>query len=132
MFYLTPFKVAEDSADRPGEVLHSYTRGWFPADKPGGVLPEGVIQDQEPSVHIGWSKARQDGGEGPGDQGYVEIQVEVTPEWLRRTLDAYEARPHTDTDVKVPLVTASLSWRDLNVLAKTARTARDDAFGSPQ
>lgn len=102
-----------------------------------GAKGDGVIVDQEPSLYMHWSKGRGDGDGSPGDQGYVHIEFAVTPTWLKRELARIENFKDGDVDTsgeleRIYLHSHALSWRDLNVVAKTARSARDDAFGKPE
>lgn len=103
---------------------------------------DALINDHEPHAYISWDKLREDyaGGAGVGDQGYVYLNLEVSPEWLRsqvHRLDVQEAAAKAGNGVfgvapNITLSSGPLTWQDLNVLAKTARDARDGAFGSPQ
>lgn len=100
-----------------------------------------TVNDHEPHVVISWDKKHADSASGEvGDQGYVHVALEVSPEWLReqvRRLDIQEAAAKAGegvfgTEPNVTLGAGPLTWQDLNVLAKTARQARDDAFGKPE
>jgi hypothetical protein len=103
---------------------------------------DALINDHEPHAYIQWDKAREayEGGQGVGDQGYVYLSLEVTPEWLRLQLSYYEVQLAASKsgsgvfapDPHITLGSGPLTWQDLNVLAKTARDARDGAFGKPE
>jgi hypothetical protein len=102
-----------------------------------------LINDHEPHAFITWDKIRETedygGGHAIGDQGYVYLNLEVTPEWLRmqvRRLDVQEAAAKAGAGVfgvepNITLSAGPLTWQDLNVLARTTPKARDDAFGKP-
>jgi hypothetical protein len=98
---------------------------------------DGVVESQDPSVYLSWSKGTQTHDAGPGDAGYVYFEVEFDPGYLERVLAQRKLLQEGATAVMgIPLTITvmgdALSWRDLNVIAKTARTARDDAFGKPE
>lgn len=103
---------------------------------------DALINDHEPHAHISWDKIREayEGGTGVGDQGYVYLSLEVTPEWLRLQLRRYDLQMAAakagngvfGAEPEITLTSGPLTWQDLNVLAKTARDARDGAFGQPQ
>jgi hypothetical protein len=105
--------------------------------EPGDFL----FNDHEPNVVIMWDKRRADSQTGEvGDQGFVHLALEVTPEWMREQLRAYDLQLAASKEgngvfapePNITLGAGALTWQDLNVLAKTARQARDDAFGKPE
>jgi hypothetical protein len=105
--------------------------------------PEGTTNWQDPSVLLTWSK--RSGGTAnvnePGDEGFVQVEVEATVDWwleLLGNLQEWKRQAEEGKNPVSPLPhryqvnVGPLTWKDLNVLVKTAREARDDAFGKPE
>jgi hypothetical protein len=149
-FYsLIPQRTSSDDQRSPAEITdeahrthdwssHYYERG----SRAYGEIGDGVEPRQEPSVILHWSKQRENMNEnGPGDHGFVNLELEVDEEMLRGLLAGIDRERAESAEkgigtpvgrVRLSVVTTSLSWRDLNMLARAAREARDGAFGKPE
>jgi hypothetical protein len=139
--HLVPYRNASDDKRTPAEILEqaretgdwssfSYQPGRADSREEG----DGVVEFQEPTAELVWSKGRGTGDNDPGDLGYVELQIWVDPEQLRRMVQGYDRVGERSEDRPASLLISipRLSWRDLNISAKTFRQARDDAFGRPE
>jgi len=134
-FHLIPLRNSNGEVE-VGEVCGvpdqplNYTYGLGPSV--AGSKGDGIIDSQEPSAFLSWSKS-QDHDSGPGSEGYVVIGVELSERTIK---ELYQRITTWPDDVPRPerhwLDVGPLSWKDLNVVAKTARQARDDAFGKPE
>lgn len=120
VFHLRPFEGLTPVGDDGGETME-IIQGY-----PTLPIAENVVVDRAPSLSLTWSK-----GGAADDPGIVYAEVEFTVESLRRMLVEYESRG-LKVDEPIRIFVGPLSWRDLNTLAKTARDARDGAFGKPE
>ncbi len=135
-FHLVPMPVLGNSEGVPEEdqaILHRYELGHYYGPQTSDE-PE-IINSREPSIVIHWSKATDatDSDVSELNQGFVQIEFQVERGWLERLARGILEDPDPTVEPNfATLITGSLSWRDLNVLSRTARTARDDAFGKPE
>ena len=150
IFALVPMVQSSDDKRTPAEITAAaqesgdWSSHWYDTDRrdPHGAAEEGVVISQDPTVYMGWSKEHPHDHEshpGPGDTGWVYFELEFDEGYLERLLagrrlarSKMKEGEQPELPIKVIVMGDSLSWRDLNIIAKTARTARDDAFGKPE
>ncbi len=126
-FHLVPMK-GPDGKPMPdaSRYVVGYPDAEFVAETPG------VVIDEEPTAYLNWSKAGEHDS-GPSDTGFVMIEVEVTEQFILRLAKMIQSwTPDVPKPERFAIPVGDLSWRDLNVLSKAARQARDDAFGKPE
>lgn len=100
-----------------------------------------LLNDHEPHAYLTWSKRHADAGNGdPNDQGFVYVSLEVSPEWMRKELRRYDAQFAAGMkgdsvflpEPNIEVAAGALGWQDINALIRSAKQARDDAFGKPE
>lgn len=148
-YSLIPMKEADGSVVRgeDGQVQsHWYNPDYVDTAAEKRLLTEGfkpedmLLNDHEPHAFVTWSKGHEGETGGPGDDGFVHIELNVTPEWMRRKLYQYDRQAEAakagngvfGAEPFIVLAAGPLSWKDLNILARTSRESRDGAFGKPE